>query len=604
MGMKLTEALAKDESKVFSEKKKTKGSTTDSGKKRLLKKLEPVLETPKDPPITKPLPKKTRHRVYTPERKEPIDKQQRELLKIYPKSSVQSKKTVPPKTKTPTEETKKDPAEAWKPVKAQSEIQLKASRTTNRNKAPKEKTSPKKTLSWQIESHTYSDERDIVIGFDLGTACSKVILQDHQLKKAFAVPFNEISYEPNRYLLHTKLFVDPEGRLSLYPKGTEVSDLKMDFIDDPEKVTFEEKTQGEKATAFDLMAAYIGLTLKEVRRWFRKKKTLEYSSSLITWELNLGIPARDYENEKLVKAMKTAALTGWNLTLPLFEEIRLGNVRMAREIAEDLINEPARSLGTEQIHPDNISVIPEIIAEVIGYSRSPMRQNGMYLLVDIGASTLDVSTFILTEEDNEDSYPILFADIEKLGGYELHKYRISTIINIIEKKLCTLSAACDGISPLPEQKEYFSELTSTDRAAFSNSDRSFCNGCSLVMRRVVGMTKKKRNPNSDAWRNGLPVFLCGGGSLIPLYKDAVKGAFNALETFGVQGFNFVPLPKPENIETEDIPPADYHRVAVSYGLSFSEFDIGKIIPQKELDDIEEIKTVMDIRDLYIDKDKM
>ena len=413
-----------------------------------------------------------------------------------------------------------------------------------------------------------------------------------------------LSYKANRYLLPTKLFVDSQGRLSLYPKGAEVSDLKVEFVDDPERVTFEEKTQGEKATAFDLMAAYIGLTLKEVRRWFRDKKTLDYSRSLITWELNLGIPARDYEKEKLVKEMKTAALTGWNLTLPFFEEIHLRNVRKAREMAEEQIRKMATSEGTEQIHPDNVSVIPEIIAEVIGYSRSPMRQNGMYLLVDVGASTLDVSTFILTEEDNEDSYPILFADIEKLGGYELHKWRISKMINIIEKKLCSLSEACDGISPLPEQKKYFPELTNNDRVIFSNSDRSFCNGCSLVIRRVVGMTKKKRNPFSDAWRNGLPVFLCGGGSLIPLYKDAIKEAFSALKSIGVQGFNVVPLPKPENIETDDIPPGDFHRVAVSYGLSFSELDIGKIIPQKELDDIEDVKYVRNIDDFFIDKDKV
>ena len=380
--------------------------------------------------------------------------------------------------------------------------------------------------------------------------------------------------------------------------------MKVRFVEDPDQVVFEEKNKGGIATAFDFLGAYIGLTLREVRKWFIEQKGLDYARSLISWELNLGIPSRDYEDNRLVKAMKTVALTGWNLTLPFFEEIDLGSVKKARKIAEEQIDAMVVREGTEQIHPDNVTVIPEIIAEVIGYSRSPMRQNGMYLLVDVGASTLDVSTFILTEEDNEDSYPILFADIGRLGGYELHKKRVNKIVGIIESKLCSLSESCDGISPLPERKEYFPELTEKDYAEFSNSDHSFRKDCSLLLRRVVGMTKKKRNPRSAEWEKGLPVFLCGGGSQIPIYRDAIKDAFNALEPLGVRGFSFVPLPKPENLETDDIPPADYHRVSVSYGLSFSELDIGKIIPQKELDDIEELRPILEVEDFFIDKDKV
>jgi hypothetical protein len=157
---------------------------------------------------------------------------------------------------------------------------------------------------------------------------------------------------------------------------------------------------------------------------------------------------------------------------------------------------------------------------------------------------------------------------------------------------------------LPEQGEYFPELTAEDRSVFSDSDREFCKDCSLLLRRIVGVTKRRRNPLSAAWKSGLPVFLCGGGSQIELYKDAIKDAFSALKPMGIQGFSYVSLPKPENLETEDIPPRDYHRVAVSYGLSFSDLDIGEIIPQKELDDIEELKTVRDFQSIFVDKDKV
>jgi hypothetical protein len=259
---------------------------------------------------------------------------------------------------------------------------------------------------------------------------------------------------------------------------------------------------------------------------------------------------------------------------------------------------------TGQIHPDNVTVIPEIIAEVIGYSRSPMRQNGMYLLVDVGACTLDASTFILREEDNEDEFLILWAEIRRLGSYELHKRRIATIGDIMESKLCSLSEACDAISPLPEQRGYFPDWTGEDRQRLSDSDGEFCRSCRVLLQKVVGMTKKKRNPLSDTWNTGLPVFLCGGGSPIKLYQDSIRDAFRKLESIGIRGFSLVPLPKPGNLETEDIPPLEYHRVAVSYGLSFSGLDIGRIIPQKELDDIEEFRPIRDLEGTFIDKEKV
>ena len=614
LGMKLAEALAKKKLELSSDEKSSKCSSTGSESGRVSKRKLRSSSSPREEEFTREkaennldvrsTQKRPRYRVYIPEKKTSVTEPHPQPSKPATQPKVESEKSAVPPKRVSAERIEKRPEESWHPVSSKEKIHLKTSRPSKEPKSSQEGSVSNRQISWQIEDSHHSDERDIVIGFDLGTACSKVTLQDKQLKRAFAVPFDGISYKANRYLLPTKLFVDPQGKLGFFPRGTEVNDLKVKFVEDPEQVAFEEKNRGEIATAFDFLAAYIGLTLREVRKWFIEQKGLDYARSLISWELNLGIPTRDYENDILVKAMKTVALTGWNLTLSPFKEIDLGSVKKARKIAEEQIDAMDIREGTEQIHPDNVTVIPEIIAEVIGYSRSPMRRNGMYLLVDVGASTLDVSTFILTEEDNEDSYPILFADIGRLGGYELHKKRVNKMVGIIESKLCSLSESCDGISPLPEREEYFPELTDKDHAEFSGSDRSFRKDCSLLFRRVVGMTRKKRNPHSDAWTKGLPVFLCGGGSQIPLYRDAIKDAFNALEPLGVRGFSFVPLPKPENLETDDIPPADYHRVSVSYGLSFSELDIGKIIAQKELDDIEELRPILELEDLFIDKDKV
>jgi len=42
-------------------------------------------------------------------------------------------------------------------------------------------------------------ERDIVIGFDLGTSCSKVVIKDWGINKAYAIPFTDIELTNNKY---------------------------------------------------------------------------------------------------------------------------------------------------------------------------------------------------------------------------------------------------------------------------------------------------------------------------------------------------------------------------------------------------------------------
>ena len=129
-GMKFAEAIAKKESEGFSEKKSTiRGSTTDSGRGKLPKEEGSVLEKPKDTPITSPPPPKSRHRVYTPDRKQSVVKPKIKPPKTSFKTRVESNKPVLPKAKAPTEGIKKKPAEAWEPVRTQGEIQLKTSRT-------------------------------------------------------------------------------------------------------------------------------------------------------------------------------------------------------------------------------------------------------------------------------------------------------------------------------------------------------------------------------------------------------------------------------------------------------------------------------------------
>ncbi|MEZ4528702.1 MAG: hypothetical protein R2941_22540 [Desulfobacterales bacterium] len=108
-------------------------------------------------------------------------------------------------------------------------------------------------------------------------------------------------------------------------------------------------------------------------------------------------------------------------------------------------------------------------------------------------------------------------------------------------------------------------------------------------------------------KNGDKTTFCigGGGPRISLYQKVLPHAENALRN---TRYNV-------NLTRIELPPSlkiskqrhyltnDYHRMAF-YGLSFSEVDIGRIIPQREVPPIEMPQPInADIYDRYVGRNK-
>ena len=460
----------------------------------------------------------------------------------------------------------------------------------------------KKILSWQFHDGVPRQERDLVVGFDIGSACSKVVIQDQNIKKAYAVSFERFGSKNNKYLLPTLVFVNNDGKLGLKSGESEQRNLKVNFMENPDQEIFKLKNISKVVTVRDMLAAYVGLALIEVRAWFENNKRKDYSHIKIEWQLNIGLPSLSYDDQNLLKNFKLVALAGWNISLLTGDEVSLSIVKSAIKMAEKQLGENTSNEDEGQIHPELIGPIPEIIAEVLGYVNSPLRQNGMHMLVDVGASTLDVSTFILHSQGEEDVYSILWPDVQPLGAYVLHQRRIKESSKLFQKKIENLECLCDGISPLPDIRQYLPEPCSDDYECVGLCDSHLLEECSRNIRSVIRITKERRNPLSAAWTIGLPVFLCGGGSKIELYKSIFPHAADKLAVTKFGGFEIKNLPKPTNIEADDLPVADYHRIAVAYGLSFSGFDIGKIIPPRDIKDLEWQPVIRDIDRFFVNKD--
>ena len=500
-------------------------------------------------------------------------------------------------------------AEKSKIKQPQNRISTSAESTTDIAK-PKEtsKISPNKIPippmneenPWQRSFKNYKEEGELVIGFDLGTSSTKVIIQDKILRKAFAVPFDDLCNNNNRYLLPTKLFLDSNKLLSLNPNAFQIDNLKVNFMGNPD---LKLNKNGLEATNQDFVSAYIGLVLIKVCQWFWETKHRDYAHLAINWELNIGIPAKTWDNTELSKTMKKTALAGWNLSLEKNSSISINDVERANDKAFEQIKKNEYDWKRGQLHPELVTTVPELIAEVMGFAKSQSRRNGMYLLTDVGASTLDISTFILHEDQAEENiFTILCSDVKPFGVYNLHKYRIKKFIKNYMKEFKALDKSYDGISALPDCSAYESILNDVDYEKFKNSEQHYLNECSIVVRKVVKETRKNRNPLSQAWETGVPAFLCGGGSQVDLYKKLIPYSGEKLRPTNFNGFDIKNLPKPDNLENEDILPQNYHRLAVSYGLSFSVDNMGKIIPARDLEDIVDTATKTNIDERFVNKD--
>ena len=448
----------------------------------------------------------------------------------------------------------------------------------------------------QVSSGTGGAERDIIIGLDFGTACTKVIIGDDVLQTAYAVPFGELAYEGHPYLIATRVYAAADGSLSLEAGQIGVDDLKIKLLGDPRRPVLADNESELRATALDCCVGYVALVLREVVAWFMETHAGAYRNANLAWQLNIGLPSRSYDNKELKETYFLLALAAWRAAVQA-GPITVESARYALEKSRDDIHnhENGADVVTDEyhLHPDDIGVVPEVIAEVVGYARSNLRREGTHLLVDVGASTVDVATFVLHSKDDEDQYELLTTEVEQLGALVLHRQRVTDVAAYVERRLVEMLRAADGISPVPELDAY----QPIDQEGLREVDAAFLARCDRLISMVVHETRTRRNPNAYVWDEGLPVFLCGGGSRIQLYRDAVAAAErNATR---IAGFHLLDLPVPRNLEGDELGPAEYRRLAVAYGLSTRRDRIGNVVPPGAIEDIRPPTAREDWRDTYV-----
>ena len=452
----------------------------------------------------------------------------------------------------------------------------------------------------QYQQPGKSGECDLVIGLDFGTSASKVVVQAPDLPggQAYAVDFCDFAHSTMRYLLPARFWVAPNGICTLAPckEAMLVNEIKLELFAHDEHL---KSKRGPTRQGFDpesAAVAYLALVLRYTRRWFLEtKRDVVGHFQKFNWTVNLGVPSPCVEDNKENRRFRLVGQAAWMLSV-LKETITIED---AQKELWYLVEAPEYWDRDDDGLACDFDIIPEIAAGAVGYALSALRRRGVHLMIDVGASTVDVCSFLLHHREG-DRYSLLTAGVQQLGTIRLHIERILAIQRVNEKQAQDLRDKHDPLAPITKDIEPY--LVARDRivSEIKMAEANLHKRCHMMLRRVVGDLKTRRAPEESCWKARLPVLLIGGGSKLPFFASLVEELGEWMKSYARnKGVIQLPVPIPETLKSNT---NEYHRLAVAWGLSHRAMDIGEITPADRIPDIDPPRC-LDWESRYISKDQ-
>lgn len=414
-----------------------------------------------------------------------------------------------------------------------------------------------------------NDERQIVLGLDFGTSSVKAVIGDAALGRAFAVPFR-LATDMQRYLLPARLF-ESSGRFSLAEGEHIHRDLKLALIAEPNNQLLRRR-----------VVAFLALVICHARNWLLTEHREIYQRTRLFWKVSIGLPVAHHLNDKLHQTFSEIANLAWLTSL--------AQAVNNKSVADAEIRWKAHCDCPEDATYDkevDVSVVPEIAAQIYGFvksSRFNRNAPNIYLMVDVGAGSVDSSLFHVKPSRGKWDFEFFTSVVEPLGVMNLHRHRVkwwgTQLIQHpsgkrLAEELDEVMYATDRTTSLPEHySEYFHGVTVKTPGGDDDPDVFFFR--KKVVAQVRGQSYYR------AWKDGLltenqlhgvPTFYCGGGMCMSYY-DKLQHELRSMP--GCSWLKAEPrrMELPDNLEAPGVKRADYDRLSVAYGLSFLE--VGKI----------------------------
>lgn len=441
-----------------------------------------------------------------------------------------------------------------------------------------------------------SQSLDIFAGFDFGTSSTKIVVRipNWPSSPGFAVPFGDLAHSSLEYLLPTRLAIRKDGQCFLQAeKGASIfTDIKVGLMREHHENIESVSGPPRSVSAETVAAAYVALALRYVRCWFLANKHDIFGGFRLNWHWSLGLPAAIKDKFNRREVFERVGKAAWVAS------------RRPGPITAAGVGEAIEDVKASRFSEDDMPVfelLPEVIAEVMGYARSTSRDEGLHLLIDVGASTLDICSFNLHSKDGEDHFPILTADIGFRGAKILHEKRIEGVRRAAQKWPRRFMND-DPVAAIPESCEDYAPSKEIICSEIGNPEKDFKAECQKLLGKTITDLRTRRDPHSARWSDSLPVFMCGGAGAMQIYRDVVDDAGQQLEKnlLSFQGISLKTLQKPESLA--DIGDGAYHRLAVAWGLSHGSFNIGEYDCPSEIEDI--VPPVRKAESQYIGKEQV
>jgi hypothetical protein len=395
----------------------------------------------------------------------------------------------------------------------------------------------------------------IRIGLDFGTAYSKLAIR--VAGKVFLVDWSGVHRGSRSFVLAGEVSTLPDGRCvpGRAPGAKScVTNLKLPFLELDRLVG-----PGDLARA----TTFVAWMLVYARAWLYRHQSSLLQGNQLIWELNLGAPTGSWtQGPALRDRYKKVAMAAWRLS-------QEDDVSITRAV--ELIETSAPASSGYGL--DALAILPEFAAQIAGYVKSPQRINGLHLLVDVGAGTLDVACFRImrTGTTFQDRFPVFSSEVEPLGTHYLMQARLAGCGVGIDRWQST--------SDVPTCGEFARE-NDVDVKSAEAVDKKFSQLCGTVVSRVLSWTRYRMDRRAEEWKAGLPVFLAGGGAQVGVYRVGVDKAFTGL---GIPyTFRRFPVPRDVDVRREQLTTELVGRTSVAYGLTFDADEIGELIPPSDI----------------------
>ncbi|MFO1465370.1 MAG: hypothetical protein U1F35_02835 [Steroidobacteraceae bacterium] len=429
-----------------------------------------------------------------------------------------------------------------------------------------------------------SNAADLVLGLDFGTSRVKAVIRDATAGRTYLVQFSGEGDEP--YFLPAMIY--RSGAVYSLDQGDdEISDLKLKLLACKATIPVEE---------FDDACAFLALAIRHCRGWFLDRYASLYRQHQLSWTLNVGLPARSYEDERMVASFRRLAWAAANLASDTEKPVvRSDDVHLYRQLALDVYRTGIRQaeIGSFEFQPDDVDVVPEIAAEVHGFiasSRWDFMTRPYMALMDIGAGTIDTAFFcVMKGDDGKARFIFYSSDVRPLGVVNLHRTRLAWIREVmkedgvgrleVETYLNRLAADTYRFRRIPESvNDYVPGLEYVASAAHPLIDDEFFTQRVLEQLGACIRQGKVDQRFRAPTLAGMRCFVCGGGSRMKYYRrtpDEINRNWA-----GGPSLETEELPLPDRFEAPNLAAHEFDRVSVAYGLSTP--SLGTIIRPQDI----------------------